>query len=342
MNVRRRWGRRSLKSRLGVTGMVGVTALAAIGAVLVLMELRGGGGEEAALVEYLRSTGQSPVELITAAAENRRFIFVADIHPSPEPKRLAAEVARALASGPGLDAVAVEIDADFQPLLDQYIATTPENTSILMAAPRSTREHRGGGASLLPLYRAIWQLNAELPAARSIRIIAVDRPEWAGRGPLRPRELAGVYASRAEYMVERLEEEVLRLHPGARVLAFVDGYQVLRAGGGEFQAGGSGIMRAGWFAAELDARYPRDVFSVLTDGGSLQPAPEEIAYRGTAFGSVVRGQGVRGPRAVAVGAAFDFMRQPIDTRTGPGLDLDITPRGFRLRDVAHAYVYLGS
>jgi hypothetical protein len=341
MVYRRRFGR-TLRSRISATAVVGLVALGVIFAVAFLLDVRGGPGNEAELVAYARESGADPVALIEEAAATRRMIVLADIVPAPEPKRLAASVIAALAAGPGLDAVVVEVGSDLQSTLDQYLASDPENAGLLLSDPRVTRERRGAGASLLPVYRAVWQANAGLPPARSIRIVAADSPDWPPRGALRPRELAALYAGRAEHMADRLEEEVLRMHPQARVLILVDGFQAMRAGTAEFHAGGTRVIEARPLAAELDARYPREVFSVLLDGVSVLPGADDIAYRGTALGPLLRAEGVRGPVAIPAGEAFDFQRNPVDSRTGPGLDLEFTPRGYRFRDVAHAYVYLGS
>jgi hypothetical protein len=341
MVYKRRFGR-TLRNRISATAVVGLVALGVIFAVAFLLDIRGGPGNEAELVAYARDAGADPVALIEAAAGTRRMVVLADIVPAPEPKRLAASVIAALAAGPGLDAVVVEVGSDLQGVLDQYLASEPENAGMLLSDPRLTRERRGAGASLLPVYRAVWRANAELPPARSIRIIAADSPDWPPRAALRPRELATLYATRAEHMADRLQEEVLRMHPQARILILVDGFQAMRGGTAEFQAGGTRVIEARPLAAELDARYPREVFTVLLDGVSVLPGADEIAYRGTALGPLLRAEGVRGPIAVPVSDAFDFQRNPVDTRTGPGLDLEFRPHGYRLREVAHAYIWLGS
>ena len=49
----------------------------------------------------------------------------------------------------------------------------------------------------------------------------------------------------------------------------------------------------------------------------------------------------RAPFALRVDERFDFVRQPFYEPNGPGMNLDLQPDDYRLRDVVDAYIYLG-
>ncbi|MGH7481096.1 MAG: hypothetical protein ACRELV_03000 [Longimicrobiales bacterium] len=329
------------RKRGGVAG--GLALLVIGGAVAGVSILSGGrGGDEAeALAARLSEQRRPPAELVSGLARAHRIVVLGDIHGHAGAKRTAADVIVTLAQGSGLDAVALEVDSDLQPVIDLYLATTPEDASILLNADGVLNEAWGTGGAYLDLYRTVWRVNRELGADRSIRLIAVDLPDWPPGGALSPADAAERYGRRDAHMAAVLDSAVLVPTPRARVLAFVGGYHALRGVDGLLRAGGGDPIRIGWLASRLRARYPGEVVNVLMDAAARPGAHDPVAsYAGTRFYDMLRGQMESGAFGVPVGRGFDFARQPVPTHAGPGLELEFTPDDYRMSDVADGYIML--
>src|SRR5690606_58128 len=122
--------------------------------------------------ELARGAGREPLDLIEAAARSHRLVFVSDIPTAVAPKQFAEQAIERIALGSGLDLVVLEVGSDEQPHIDRYLATTPEDPSILLSRPRAVREGDGSSRAFLDIYRTVWRINEQLGAARRIRIIA--------------------------------------------------------------------------------------------------------------------------------------------------------------------------
>ena len=106
---------RAQAQRLGIASMAGVAALAATIGLASMLMTRPNADEIRALVEYARDYHVDPMTLILAGAQSHRVVFIGDVHPSAEPKRIAAEAIEVLARGPGLEAVVLEVGSDQPP-----------------------------------------------------------------------------------------------------------------------------------------------------------------------------------------------------------------------------------
>src|SRR5690554_6538302 len=84
-----------------------------------------------------------------------RVVLLADVHGLRAPKRLAAAAVRALAEGPGLDAVLLEVPADEQPYLEAYMHQPEDDATVLLSRPRAIREDDPESREYLALYQAI-------------------------------------------------------------------------------------------------------------------------------------------------------------------------------------------
>ena len=131
--------------RLGATGVISVLVLAVMFVIGGLLDVRGESGAVREFVDWAARAKQKPVDALVNAARAHRFVFLADIYTSNETKRLGSAAIAAIARGPGLDAVALEVGRDLQPVIDRYLDTSPENASILLAQPRALGRIRGGG-----------------------------------------------------------------------------------------------------------------------------------------------------------------------------------------------------
>ena len=323
------------------TKVAGVVLVLIIG-MAALLELGRGRGSETELVEYVQAGGESALELIESAARTHRLIFLADIPGAVAPKRLAAQAITRVAQVSGLDLVVLEVDAEEQPFIDQYLATAPEDASILLSRPRAIREGEGLANAYLDIYRTVWRVNQELGAARRIRIIAADLPGWPPNRAVSPADAARLFGRRTDHMAESVLERLGR-DPSARVLFFVDGLQALRSGAGRVQTGGATPVEVGWLAARIGERYPSDVYSILVDAPrSTSVGVDVAAYSGTEYADILGRGGVSTSTAVPITAVFDeAVRTPIRTTSATGLTFTLEPRDLQATGLADAYVYLG-
>lgn len=342
--MRRAWNRERVE-RVGFGGIAAGTVLILTIATAALIDRWGGREEEAeALLEYARTARTEPVALALAAAQRHRVLFLGDVHPAAQPKRIAAELIEELARGPGLDVVVLEVAADEQPAIDAYLASDPEDPGILLSHPRTLRQHWGASREYLEIYRRVWRLNRALGPDRHIRIIAADLPDWPPVRPVSPHAAVRLYAERDAYMADRLEREVFARHPHARVLVFMGGYHGIKSGGATLHYGGGPPVNVTWLATRLRERRLADVYTILLDGSPLTAAFGDIrSYGATRVFDFFRSRlpDVPAPFALHVDERFDFLRDPFYASSGPGMNLEILPRGYRLRDVADAYVFLG-
>lgn len=345
------WEQRRAKQRYmphakrssGRTAKVAVVALIVIIAVAALLEFRRGGGSETAFIEMARESAVDPLDLVASAAQTRRLVFLSDIPTAPAPKRFAAQAIERIALGSGLDLVVLDIDSEEQPHIDRYLATSPEDPSILLSRPRATRDGAGASREYLEIYRTVWRVNEELGAARRIRIVAADAPGWPPARATSPAAASGMFADRAEHMVNTITERALGRNPGARVFFLVDGLHALKSGGGRVQTGGATPADMTWLAARLRQNNPADVYTILVDATPSRSVSADVAaYRGTAYADVMRRGGLPAGTALRVTDLFsDVSRSPIRTVGTTGIDFSLEPRSAPMTDLADAYIYFG-
>jgi hypothetical protein len=342
--ARRRYMPKVRKRSPARTAVVSMVALVVIVGAGILLELRRGTGAETDLIEHAREHPLDPIDLVQVAARANRLLFISDIASAAAPRRYAAQAVETLATASGLDVVAVDVPADEQPFIDRYFATAPEDVSILLARPRAVRENDGASRALLDLYRTIWRVNQELGAARRIRVVAIDHPGWPPTRATAPSAAAQLFGQRATHMAQTIDERVLARSPSARVLFLVDGLHALKSGGGRVQTGGARPVEIEWLAAQLAARYPQNVFSIIVDATpSRALSPDVAAFRGTAAGDVLRRAGLRSGVALRVNPLFDAVaRSPIRVVGTTGLDFDLVPRDAPFTALADAWIMFGN
>jgi hypothetical protein len=326
---------------LNATVLVSLGALVVLALLGGLLERCGGAGDAHGLVAYARSAAVSPTALIAGGARTRGIVVLGDVPGSGAAKRTAAAAVDTLARGPGLDAVALEVDSTAQGYVDAFLESSPLDASILVAHPETLPG--SDPQAYLEIYRRVWELNRRLGADRAILLIAAGIPDWPPRRALAPRQAAEVLARVGPAMARRIETAVLARNPQARVLAFADGYEALRSSSGQFVAGGGRPVSVTWLAALLETAHPGDVFSVLQDarpGGGASGSG--TSYVGTSAYDYFRDARLAPPFALQLNDAFDFLRRPIHTSSSPGTELAIEPADYRLGEVADGFVYLGA
>lgn len=317
-------------------GAVALAILAVVAAAALILDA-GTAAELEPLQEHVAGQARPPLEAIAAAGRTAQVLVLADIPGLPGPKRLAAEAIRALATGPGLDAVVLAVPADEQPYIDAFLTRAEEDATLLLGRPRAVPD-RGAQREYLEIYRSVWQVNQEVGAARRIRIIAADPPDWPPPEGASPPAIAQGYAERAPHMMEQLDAQLFEITPEARVLVFVDGYMALQRTHGSLRFAGGDAQRVDWLAELLRQRVP--LRTVLVDAavqpGTVQRLPE---YHGTELYRPLR-RAVDRSMGVRIDDTFTVARAPIHETSLPGLRLEIEPRSYTLRDVADVYVLL--
>jgi hypothetical protein len=333
----RRWLNQPLSWRRG-----GAVALAVLGVLIAaaLMLDAGGSAELERIEVLLQEQGRPPVELVEAAGRGAQLVIVSDIAGHGGPKRLVAEAVRALAEGPGLDAVVLSVPADEQPYIDTYLNRSEEDATILLARPAAVPDRGGTGPAFLEIYRTVWQVNQEVGPARRIRIIAADHSDWPPGEGASPQDVAGIYAARSEHILGRMDMELFALTPDARALILVDGYLALQRSHGRLQFAGGADRRVDWLGELLRERAPGAVRTILLDAAASPTAVRRLPeYHGTEIHRAVR-RGIDRSVGVRIDETFSVVRDPILESAAPGLRLQIRPAGYVLRDVADGYIFL--
>lgn len=342
--ARRRYMPRTQTAKTGTIARVSMVALVLIVAAAALLEMRRGGGTELELLEHARENRLDALDLVEVAGRSRRLVFLADIQSAAAPKRFAAEAIERLATGPGLDLVVLDVDAAEQPHIDRYLATAPEDASILMMRPRAIREGDGASRSFVDIYRTVWRVNQELGAHRRVRIVAADLGGWPPPRATSPHDAARLFGQRDEHMAETVMQRALARTPNVRVFFFVDGLHAMKSGGGRVQTGGTRPVEVQWLAARLRERYPQDVYTILVDAAPGRVVATEVAtYRGTAAGEVFRRGGMPAGSAFRIDENFDALtRSPIRVVGTTGLEFNFEPRNAPLSELADALIFFGS
>ena len=337
MAPRKRWMRQPLSWRRG--GAVALVAMVVLMIAALILDSEAASDMEP-LIEYMEARGREPSQAIADAGRSARVVLLSDIAGLGGPKRVAAEAVRALAEGPGLDAVVLAVSSEEQPYIDAFLNAPGENATVLLGRPAAVRESEGAARAFVDIYSAVYRMNQDLGAARRIRILAVDVPGWPPPEGANPDEVSQLYASRTEHMLRRMDEELLSRIPDARLLVFVDGYMTLQRTHGVARFAGGDEVRVDWLGERLRERNPGQVRTVLVDATSGASGLTRLpSYEGTVFHRALRRE-LEGDRAARVTDAFSMVRDPILETSSPALRLDIRPEGYTLRDAADVYVFL--
>lgn len=337
MSTKRRWMLQPLSWRRGGAVALAVLILVA-GAALVLDS--GASGEFGPVVDRLQGSGVEPISLVEEVGRGAQILILADVHGRAAPKRLAAEAIRRLAEGPGLDAVMLEVPSSEQRYIDAYMTGEQDNAAMLMSRGAAVQERYGTASAYVQLYQAVREANAGLNPSQRIRIIAGDVDDWPPPEGAAPRDIGRIYAGRAEHMLSRLDQELFSIMPDARVLIFVDGYLALQGTSGSLHFGGGDPVEVEWLGEMLRRRSGSRARSVLLDAGvpttGLQRLPN---YHGTALHRALRRE-LEGATGARITRDLAEVQDVVLELSSPGFSLDILPAGYRLGDVAQAYVFI--
>ena len=271
----------------------------------------------------------APLEFLQSAVREHQIVFLGDIHPLAEPKLLVSDLIRTQQEDRAIDLLALEVAAEQQEWIDRYLASRPEDASILVAHPRTLRAHWGASTEYLEIYRAVYQWNEAHPA-HPIHVLAADLRGWP-IAPLTAHMATGGFVNRDIWMAAAFRKTLLQ-HPTWRVLIFMGGYHGLKGVGGQVAIGRVHDRFDRWFAGYL-ADDSTEVYSILTDA---RQAGTHGATR--MFEHLTRAADQN--FAVPLDATTDAVQEPLYDVHQEGFELEFWPSRFSLRRAVDAMVIL--
>ena len=278
----------------------------------------------------LEAQEQDPVEFVLDAVARHPIVFLGDVHPLAEPKRILADVIDRQDPSTPIDVVALEVAAEQQPNIDRYLASAPEDPSLLLDNPRTLRAHWGASTEYLGVYRAVWRWNRAHPT-RAMRILAADIRGWP-IAPLTESMASGGFANRDEWMARQFSGFV-RQHPADRILVFMGGYHGLATGGGEVTVGKSTARFDHWFGGYLrDDQLP--LYTILVD------ARQEDGHGATRVFDLLSARSAGRNFAVVLTPETDAIERPMYEVRTEGYHLAFWPDRFSLRGAVDAMIVL--
>ena len=276
----------------------------------------------------LRAQTYDPFEFAQSALGRHRIVFLGDIHPLAEPKLLLARLIREQAPGASIDLLALEVASEQQEAIDHYLASVPEDTTILLDNPRTLRSHWGASVEYLDIYRAVYRWNADHPD-RAVHVLAADIRGWP-IASLTEHMATGGFVNRDVWMAAAFRK-ALEQHPEWRTLIFMGGYHGLKVVGGEVKLGKAHDRFDHWFAGYL-ADDGFEVYTILSD--ALQDAGHAATRVFDALAS--RGPGVN--FAAVMDSTLDAVREPLYDVEQEGYSLEFWPSRFPIRMAADAMI----
>jgi hypothetical protein len=271
-----------------------------------------------------------PLAFLESALQRHRIVFLGDIHPVAQPKELVARLISSQETGAAVDLVALEVGADQQPIIDRYLASAPEDTTLLVQHPRTLRAHWGASAEYLAIYRAAYRRNHDHPD-RPVHVLAADLPGWP-MPALTERMASGGFANRDDWMAAGFRK-VIDGHPGWRMLVFMGGYHGLKSGGGEVMVGRARDRFDHWFAGYLTEKG-YDIYTVLAD------ARQSSGRAATRVFDLLASERSSGNFIVPLDQGSDVVSEPLYDIEEQGYHLEFWPARFPLRTAVDAMLVL--
>lgn len=310
--------------------------LLVLGAVVALLLLQRVDPERDTTVARLAEIGVDPVPHLAQAARGHQALLFGLPVADRAAWRVVIAATDSVARGSGLEAVGVPAPARHQPALDRYLASSPEEPSLL---PPTEGER---GAGLRDFYRAIWRLNDDLGADRAVRLLALLPADWPPSTTSSPAQAVRRWAERSAHARDVLVEALLRREPSARIVVVADGLDVLRGVRVRVSAGGGATSSPDGLGQLLEGRFGSGLYTVLADGPREVGGGAPVAgFGGTGFYGDARrvwsGSATLAPLADDEGLG----QATLSALTWPGVEAELEPARPALGGIADAYVYPG-
>lgn len=329
-----KYGSRFRRSPTGrLAGAAGLLVLAGLIGALVFVERME--PERETLVDRLASRALPSAAGLVEAAPIHRIIVLGLPASGRAGTRVAVDVLDSLASGPGLDAVGVLASADDQAAIDRFLASSPEDPSLLPPESPAT-------AGLVDVYRAVWRINRDLGDDRALRVLALEPPGWPPGAAESPASAVRRWGERGRHAAAALEDGLLGREPNARLLLLVDGLDALRTVRVRANGGGSGSQAPAPLASLLRERYGRQLFTVLVDGPpGGGAAGRVVGYGGTSLFDDARRRWSGESHFARLEGLSDPGRVDVQVLTRPGISAEFQPPDAALVEMVDAYLYPG-
>ena len=299
--------------------------------------------EYTALRDHVLSRREPPLVAVRRAVLEHPLVLLGDVHPAAEPKRLLVQLLRDSAVSERLDAVALEIPASAQRWVSAYLASEPEDASLLGRDPAALRSLWGGRAEWLAVFHELYQLQRS--RARPLAVIAMDLPGWPSR-VTSVRDAVSLYgdrdASMASQLLATLDGCACERRGGPHVLAFLGGYHVLRGLEADLSIG-TNTGRVIWLATRLERKGVHP-YTILLDGlpSSVHLAGDLTRGATRVFDILARHGWPAGPYAIGTDSTFDAVPRAVREPSDPtDITFTLRPADYRLREAVDLFVFLG-
>jgi hypothetical protein len=139
-------------------------------------ELKAQPSGEAALVEYLRSTGQPPLEFLLNAVTAHRIVIYGELHRRKSSWDLWKRVVSAPSFAQHVGTVFLELSADRQADMDEFFSAGEPDGERILEIFRSVQLNGWYDRGMYEFLMALWKRNRALPEEERIKVVLVDEP----------------------------------------------------------------------------------------------------------------------------------------------------------------------
>lgn len=174
-------------------------------------------------VEYLKSAGKEPRELIIEKLAAHKLVMIGEIHHRPTYWALNCDVVRDPRFVEHVGVIYLELPSNNQALIEKFLAAETLDPSPVVETLRDMLWMGWPDQPMLDFMVAVWKANQPLPTAKRIRVVLVDAP--------RPWKLIRERADIAQYEVDRdqlmaanIVEDLKRLEHDGRHALFIAGH----------------------------------------------------------------------------------------------------------------------
>ena len=198
-------------------------------------------------VEFLSREAADPREFLLQGLTEHRVVILGEVHHRPRYWQFNSELLRAKSFAQKVGVLYMELPANDQALVDQFLAAPTCDTAPVIEMLRDMLWMGWPDQPMLDFFKTVWEVNQQLSKEQRLRIVLVDMPrpwkEIKSRGDWRKYE-----GDRDQLMAENLVRDLREHGADARHALFLVGY--LHAMVNLSRPGGEAIKSAGWHLRE--------------------------------------------------------------------------------------------
>lgn len=165
-------------------------------------------------VEFLEENRKDPKDFVLKALESHRVVLMGETHHRPRYWAFNSSLVKDTRFADAVGVIYMELAANNQPLIDQFLAAVELDTEPVIDTLRSFSYMGWPDKPMLDFFATVWRTNQTLPPQKRLRIVLVDmqRP-W---DKIKKRaDLAQYRVNRDEFMAQNILRD-LRDHPEDR------------------------------------------------------------------------------------------------------------------------------